>query len=84
MAATVREADPVTDEPRDGPPEVLRTGEVARLLGVARSTVLSWAYRGYLDYAVTPGGQLRFYRDQVKALLVDGQDRPGSEPIDDQ
>jgi excisionase family DNA binding protein len=56
------------------PPELLKTSEVARLLGVTRSTVLSWAYRGLLDYATTPGGQLRFCRDQVQALLTGEQD----------
>ncbi|GAA2421492.1 hypothetical protein GCM10010191_36240 [Actinomadura vinacea] len=53
----------------DGPPEVLKTGEVARMLGVSPSTVQSWAYRGLLDYTRTPGGQLRFYRHQIEAIL---------------
>ena len=57
-----------------GLPELLKTSEVAGLLGVTRSTVLSWAYRGLLDYATTPGGQLRFYRDQIEAVLAAGQD----------
>jgi excisionase family DNA binding protein len=61
---------------QDGPPELLKTSEVARMLGVTRSTVLSWAYRGFLDYATTPGGHLRFHRDQVQALLTAGQDQP--------
>ena len=50
------------------PPELLKTSEVARLLGVSRSTVLSWAYRGLLTYARTPSGQLRFYRQQVETM----------------
>jgi excisionase family DNA binding protein len=58
-----------------GPPELLKTSEVARLLGVTRSTVLSWAYRGLLDYATTPGGQLRFHRNQIEAILA-GTDPP--------
>jgi excisionase family DNA binding protein len=58
------------------PPEVLRTSEVARLLGVSRSTVLSWAYRGLFDYITTPGGQRRFYRDQVEAYLATQNGRP--------
>jgi excisionase family DNA binding protein len=66
----------MTDPPagEDEAPELLKTSEVARLLGVTRSTVLSWAYRGLLEYATTPGGQLRFLRDQVEALLAAGQD----------
>lgn len=70
--------------PQDDPPELLKTSEVARLLGVARSTVLSWAYRGFLDYTTTPGGHLRFHHDQVQALLTAGSDPPGSRPSDDQ
>jgi excisionase family DNA binding protein len=67
----------VTGRPpdQDGPPELLKTSEVARLLGVTRSTVLSWAYRGLLDHATTPGGQLRFHRDQIETLLATGHDR---------
>jgi excisionase family DNA binding protein len=66
----------MTDPPagEDKAPELLKTSEVTRLLGVTRSTVLSWAYRGLLEYATTPGGQLRFFRDQVEALLAAGQD----------
>ncbi|MWA06509.1 helix-turn-helix domain-containing protein [Actinomadura sp. LD22] len=56
------------------PPELLKTSEVARRLGVSHSTVLSWAYRGLLDFARTPGGQLRFYRNQVEALRQSGTD----------
>jgi excisionase family DNA binding protein len=59
-------------EPEGGQPELMKTSEVARRLGVARSTVLSWAYRGLLDYTRTPGGQLRFHRDQVEALRAAG------------
>jgi excisionase family DNA binding protein len=57
---------------------------VARMLGVTRSTVLSWAYRGLLDYATTPGGQLRFYRDQVEALLAACHAWSESRPTGDQ
>lgn len=60
----------------DGPLELLTTSEVAGMLGVVRSTVLSWAYRGLLDYTTTPGGQRRFYRAQVEAILSDGRSGP--------
>jgi excisionase family DNA binding protein len=59
------------------PPELLKTSEVARSLGVVRSTVLSWAYRGLLDYTTTPGGHLRFYRDQVEAIRTGEENLPG-------
>lgn len=58
------------------PSELLKASEVADMLRVARSTVLSWAYRGLLDYTRTPGGQLRFYRDQVEAILTAGREPP--------
>jgi excisionase family DNA binding protein len=70
--------------PHQDPPELLKTSEVARLLGVTRSTVLSWAYRGFLDYTTTPGGHLRFHRDQVQALLTAGTDPPDSRRPHDQ
>jgi excisionase family DNA binding protein len=68
----------VTDRPagEDKALELLKSSEVARLLGVTRSTVLSWAYRGLLDYATTPGGHLRFFRDQVETIRTAGQHRP--------
>jgi excisionase family DNA binding protein len=63
-------------DPGDGPPEMLKTSEAARLLGVSRSTVLSWAYRGLFDYTTTPGGQRRFFREQVEAFVARQYDRP--------
>ena len=67
----------------DRPPEVLKTSEVARLLGVTRSTVLSWAYRGLFDYTTTPGGQLRFFRRQVEAFLAAAHDGAEKAPQPD-
>lgn len=61
---------PPTEDER---PALLKTSEVARMLRVARSTVVSWAYRGLLAHTRTPGGQLRFYRDQVEAILAAGK-----------
>jgi excisionase family DNA binding protein len=58
-----------------GPRELLKTSEAAALLGVTRSTVLSYAYRGLLEHLVTPGGQHRFYRDQIEAILSAGEHR---------
>ncbi|GLZ10350.1 hypothetical protein Acsp04_05850 [Actinomadura sp. NBRC 104425] len=50
------------------PPELLKTSEVTQMLGVTTSTVLSWAYRGRLSFARTPGGQMRFHRQQIEAF----------------
>ena len=52
--------------------DLLKTSEVARLLGVTRSTVLSWAYRGFLTYATTPGGHLRFHREEIDTFRATG------------
>jgi excisionase family DNA binding protein len=56
----------------DESPALLKTSEAAQMLGVARSTLLSWAYRGFLDYTTTPGGQRRFYRAQIEELQAKG------------
>jgi excisionase family DNA binding protein len=59
-------------------PELLTTAEVARIFRVARTTVVSWAGKGLLDYTRTPSGQLRFYRRSVERVLRDGHS--GSAP----
>lgn len=65
---------------RDG--EVLTTAEVARLFRVARSTVISWAYRGLLPYTTTPTGYLRFYRDSIERLRAERRGPAGECPTD--
>jgi hypothetical protein len=55
----------------DEPAELLTTAEVAGLFRVARSTVISWAYRGLLPYTTTPTGHLRFYRASIERRLAE-------------
>jgi excisionase family DNA binding protein len=43
--------------------------EVARLFRVDPKTVCRWANAGRLSYLRTPGGGLRFFADEVQALL---------------
>ena len=55
---------------------VLTTGQVAELFGVTAQTVHAWTEAGKLPHFRTPGGQRRFRRSEVEALLepVDGPD----------
>lgn len=46
------------------------TGEVARLFNVDASTVARWAVIGKLPYFRTPGGQRRFPREAIDALVA--------------
>jgi predicted site-specific integrase-resolvase len=55
----------------DREPELLTSAEVARLFRVARSTVISWAYRGLLPYTTTPTGHLRFHRASIERRLAE-------------
>ena len=50
--------------------EWLRSGQVAERLGVHPRTVLRWAAAGLLPHGTTLGGQRRFPKAQVQALLV--------------
>jgi excisionase family DNA binding protein len=52
-------------------PDLLTTAETAKIFRVARSTVISWAYRGLLPYTTTPTGHLRFRRETVQRLLAE-------------
>jgi excisionase family DNA binding protein len=54
------------DDTRD----LISTGEAARLLGVSPQTVRRWADLGDLPSVRTPGGQRRFHRSTVNALLA--------------
>src|SRR4051794_18730263 len=47
----------------------LTSHEVARLLGVSPSAVLSWVERGWLQAHRTPGGHRRFARSALLSFL---------------
>lgn len=68
---------------RGEPPELLTTIEVARLFRVARSTVISWAYRGLLPHTTTPTGHLRFHRETIEQMLAE-RGRPSQGRLGDQ
>ena len=46
------------------------TSQAARYLGVAEVTVRRWCADGYLGHHRTPGGQLRFSREQLDVFLA--------------
>lgn len=49
-------------------PTTLRRGEAAQRLGVHPNTLAGWVKRGWLTGVQMPGGETRFYEDEVKAL----------------
>lgn len=51
------------------PKELLPIGEVAAQFSVTVSTVRAWERAGKLRAIRTPGGQRRFRRSEVEALL---------------
>ncbi|MBB4934583.1 putative DNA-binding transcriptional regulator AlpA [Lipingzhangella halophila] len=54
----------------NGETTVLRSGEVAEILGVSPVTVWKWYQRGKLlpDF-VTPGGSTRYYQTSIDKFL---------------
>jgi excisionase family DNA binding protein len=60
----------MAESTRNRDQDLLRPGEVARLLGVNRATVDDWVRRGYLPVAYrTPGRHRRYAGSDVSALL---------------
>jgi excisionase family DNA binding protein len=53
----------------DGP-KLLRPGEVAAMFGVNAKTVARWAKEGRIRCIRTPGGHMRIYAEDVRALVV--------------
>jgi excisionase family DNA binding protein len=49
--------------------ELLTSREVADLFGVTTETVRNWAIAGRLTAHPTPGGRLRFRRDEVERFI---------------
>lgn len=52
------------------PAKPLTSGDVARIFNVHPSTVIEWADSGKLRSFRTPGGQRRFWPDDVEAFFV--------------
>jgi excisionase family DNA binding protein len=55
--------------PRPVPGDVLSRSEVAALFRVDGDTVDRWARQGKLPYTLTPGGERRYGKALVLALL---------------
>lgn len=65
----MQDTDSLTNPDHDGA-DLLTTPEVAALARVSRETVARWAKDGILRTAMLlPGGQRRFRRSDVEALL---------------
>jgi excisionase family DNA binding protein len=58
-----------------GEPTLLRPGEVAAMFGVNAKTVARWAKEGRIRCIRTPGGHMRIYAEDVRAL-IEAQDDP--------
>lgn len=52
--------------------ELLTVGQLAQIFNVHPRTVARWADEGKLSSIRTPGGQRRFRRSEVAALLNEG------------
>ena len=57
-----------------GEPTLLRPGEVAVMFGVNAKTVARWAKEGRIRSIRTPGGHMRIYAEDVRALIESNDD----------
>lgn len=57
----------------EDPGRLLTPAEVAALFRVDPKTVSRWAARGRIRRIRTPGGHSRFYENEVKKLLLEGE-----------
>jgi excisionase family DNA binding protein len=56
-------------KPEPKPVPVLMTpGEVAKIFRVDPKTVTRWATAGKLRFTRTPGGHVRFYKDEIMEM----------------
>jgi len=53
-----------------GDPKLLRPGEVAAMFGVNAKTVARWAKEGRIRSLRTPGGHMRIFAEDVRALIA--------------
>jgi excisionase family DNA binding protein len=69
--------EPTTARPREGTDgeRLLRPAEVAEMLGVPRSTLYAWRYRGDGPPAYRIGKHLRYRRDAVLEWIEEQPDR---------
>ncbi|WP_080733910.1 MerR family transcriptional regulator [Rhodococcoides fascians] len=51
------------------PSEVIAIGEAAEILGISVKTLRNWEAKGAISAIRSPGGQRRFRRTDVDALL---------------
>ena len=49
--------------------EILRSSEVARLLGVTRKTVWKWTVEGKIKAIRLPSGEFRYRREDVEEFM---------------
>jgi len=49
--------------------ELMTPSEVAKMLRVDPKTVTRWAARGLIRAVKTPGGQNRFFADDIRAIV---------------
>jgi len=49
--------------------DLMKPGEVAKMFGVHTKTVRRWVDSGHLKVIRLPGGQFRYRRDEVVALI---------------
>ena len=51
---------------------MLRSGEVARMLGVDRHTVVKWIKEGWIKAVKLPSGRYRIPESEVRRILEGG------------
>lgn len=64
--------NPITSNPSR---PFIKTAELARMLGVDRSTIFQWVQKGKLKPEKTPGRNFRFRREEVEKLFGNGSDK---------
>jgi excisionase family DNA binding protein len=64
---------------RPDPPRYLRSGQVAKLLGVSREAVARYARKGKLPSVRTLGGHRRYPETEIRELVATNTFRPDEE-----
>lgn len=50
---------------------LMKPAEVAAIFGCDKTTVVRWAAAGRIKRVLTPGGQVRLWESEVRALLAE-------------